>query len=300
MSEEIKICCFCKSGNLKLTYSDLYHPYKKDHGPFDFYKCIGCGSGLTLPLPEQEQIEQLYDSFSGGLIPAIKEIRDKNPLTTWYNQCIKRALQQVVTITETFSWLDVGAGNGDISFLLSEQFPLSSGTSVDFHDRPPLLDRVKNINWVKTDLNLDGGLGKIEKERKFDVIFLITVLEHIVRPDRLTGDLVNRLNPGGCLYITVPDYGSMAARFLKKRWPYFLPGEHLCIPSKKGMRIMLNEICKSNLSAVPTKIKVKSAVLPYSLGYYTDYFGFGRLPPALSNRTVYLPTGILEAAVARR
>lgn len=298
MDKGSNLCCFCGSNNLKLKYSRLYHPFKKDHGPFDFYKCTTCGSGLTFPLPTDQQIKDLYSSFSGGLIPSVKVIRDNNPLTTWYSQCIQHAIHSLsIDEATTFSWLDAGAGSGELSALLARKFPLSAGTAVDFHDKPASLQKAGNIGWVNTDINTESGWEKQGIAEKYDLIFLITVLEHVKYPNKLIYGLLKKLNPGGCLYLTVPDYGSAAAQFLQKRWPYFLPGEHLCIPTVKGMRMMLEEICSSLFSARVFTIKVNSAVLPYPLGYYLNYFGLSRVPAMLAGRTVRFPTGILEASV---
>lgn len=282
-------------------YSGLYHPFMKNHGPFSFFKCEDCGSGLTFPLPTREQIEQLYASFSGGLIPSIKKIRENNPLTTWYQQCIKRATARLpIGATTAFAWLDVGAGSGELSFLLSEQFPLSTGTSVDFHDEPPLLSNRERIRWVNADLDSEYSLNSNGVEEKYDAIFLITVLEHVRQPNLVVGSLLKKMKPGGCLYITVPDFGSWAASMMGKRWPYFLPGEHLYIPTIKGMKKMLKRLCEQHLSEGCTAIDVNATVLPYSLGYYLSYFGVKRFPSALAEIPLRLPTGILEAAVISR
>src|SRR6185312_12584100 len=142
MNSITKICCFCGSKNLKLLYFNIYHPYKKDHGPFNFYKCNICGSGLTFPAPSPNNLKELYESFSGGLIPSIKKIRDDNPLSIWYNQCIEHALKVYSsTISNDFSWLDVGAGNGDLALIMSSKYPSSQGTAIDFHTVPISLEK---------------------------------------------------------------------------------------------------------------------------------------------------------------
>lgn len=295
MDELMTICCFCNSKNLKILYSDAYHPYKKDHGPFNFYKCKNCGSGLTFPLPSPENLEALYKNFSGGLIPRIREIRDSNPLSRWYSQCIKHAFKGYLPPNNNFNWIDVGAGNGELSELMASKFISSQGTAMDFHVTPHLLEKLKNVRWTNIDLN------KIHLHEilKTDLIFLITVLEHVLYPDKLVNHLLKGLNPGGKLYITVPDFGSLASGVLKNKWPYYLPGEHLNIPSKKGMGLMLQNLCKNEFTHKKYSIMVKSTVLPYPLGYYLSYWGIER-KSIFSKAAVRLPTGILEASVSLR
>lgn len=300
MINEVKICCFCGSERTKLLYRDLYHPYKKEHGPFCFYKCLNCGSGLTLPQPDSKQLSDLYRSFSDGLIPSIRKIRKEHPLTVWYNQCIDRALKPLhesVEKNNNFSWLDVGAGNGELAFLLSQRFPYSDGLAIDFHDQPALIRDLERVKWQMSDLNSDHNPKSIAGTQRFDLVFLITVLEHVMYPQLLLRQLLDKIEAGGCLYLTVPDFGSFASTILKQKWPYFLPGEHLNIPTIKGMQLLLEELCKQKFSHSNYIVKVNSIILPYPIGYYLDYFRMQKFSRMFEKDVIKLPTGILEASV---
>src|ERR1700730_11005711 len=171
-----QICCFCNDTKLKLLYHELYHPVKRDHGPFDFYECMNCGSGLTIPEPSLQQLGELYKSFDNGLIPAIRTIRENNPLTAWVSQCINHALAYAKIkngIEDVFEWLDLGAGKGELAAMLSSRFPHAKGWAVDFHGEPQLCSSCKNVNWLSVDLNEANFAGKVEIG-KVDMIFSIT------------------------------------------------------------------------------------------------------------------------------
>lgn len=294
MENRTKICCFCGSINLKLKYRNLYHPFKDRYGPFNFFECLDCGSGLTLPPPSDEELQSLYNCFEGGMIPFIQDIRKKNPLVRWYEQCIGRAVSLLnISNPNDFLWWDVGAGNGEVSAMMSEKFPSSRGVAIDFHQRPDGLKPLNNIRWEEINLNNPEMLiGE-----KVDLVLLITVLEHVLFPDALIGRLIQKIKKGGVLYITVPDFGSIASKVLQKKWPYILPGEHLFIPSKKGMMLMLSRLCKREFPDNNFQIETKSIILPYPAGYYLNYFGWKKTPSIFSKMAIGLPTGLLEATV---
>jgi hypothetical protein len=52
------------------------------------------------------------------------------------------------------------------------------------------------------------------------------VLEHVPQPAEFLQTAVSLLNPGGHLFVNVPDLDSLQARLLGTRWPLLLP-EHL-------------------------------------------------------------------------
>lgn len=298
-------CCFCNNTSLSLLYSGHFHRVKKDHGPFDFYRCQKCHSGLTRPLPTRSQLQTLYGSFAGGMDETTRKNRDANPLTIWYRQCIERGLQQLpsaITTGSDFTWIDIGAGKGELAKLMSEQYPNSKGLAIDFHPRPELLGTAQNVDWLECDLNDPLFAGRIET-RQFDLALSITVLEHVRTPDLFIKNILPLLKDEGAFYLTVPDFSSFAARFLKSKWPYYLPGEHLNIPSKKGMEILLHNL-SHELGMIDKGFNVfcKRIILPYSLSYYLQYLRINILArlPGGKNIAIKLPTGILEAGIKPR
>ena len=295
-------CLFCGSTQLKLLFKEKFHPLAKWHGPFDLFQCGNCKSALTIPLPDATQLAKLYGSFTGGMMPQIRELRDEYPLHTWFNQCIDHALDAghlKAKKSDVFSWIDFGAGNGELSKSLMSRFPLSQGVAADFHDKPEML-AATGIKWLKADLNDPLG-ASVSLLTKADYIFLITVMEHLMRPDIFIGHALQLLKPGGCFYLTVPRIDCLAFTLLRQKWPYLIMGEHLNIPSIKGMEILLSNVCNGIFGEGHATIKVSPVVLPYPAGYYLQYFGMKRLAKKIpSDLVLKIPTGLLEASVVRR
>ncbi|MGI8950089.1 MAG: class I SAM-dependent methyltransferase [Chitinophagaceae bacterium] len=293
-------CCFCKSSDVSLLYKQKYHKVKRNHGPVNFYKCNTCFSGFTFPLPSPQQLKELYDSFEGGMDNFTRQIRNKNPLTKWFQNCISEALKYSHTsynTNDSFTWIDIGAGDGELVKLMSQKFPNAKGIAVDFHKRPENLKDCTNITWIQCDLNEPDYYKKISISN-FDIVFCITVLEHILKPYNFLDNLIKILGNGKILYLTTPDFGSVTAKLLSSRWPYLTFGEHLNIPSKKGMKILLQTLVKENNLEYKKQIFVAPTVLPYPLNYFLQYYRFNFLSKFFSNEITFnFPTGILKSGL---
>jgi 2-polyprenyl-3-methyl-5-hydroxy-6-metoxy-1,4-benzoquinol methylase len=69
----------------------------------------------------------------------------------------------------------------------------------------------------------DGVLGRgMFPEPSFDVITVWDVIEHVPEPHGLLSLAHDLLKPGGLLIVSYPDVGSVAARSLGSRWPFWL------------------------------------------------------------------------------
>jgi SAM-dependent methyltransferase len=73
----------------------------------------------------------------------------------------------------------------------------------------------------------------------FDVVIMSEVIEHLPTPD-LTLHAVHRLlRPGGALYLTTPNFGSLSRRILLDRWRAIdLPG-HLSYFDRRSLKASL-------------------------------------------------------------
>lgn len=292
-------CCFCGGDQLVLTHRELFHPMKKDHGPFVLYRCRSCGSGLTLPPPSADSLTRLYQSFRSGLPDLHREITRDDPQTALYRWCVRR-IDRLAGLRrdDRFTWMDVGAGGGEFSREMAEAFPNSSGIAVDLHSRPALLNALPRVRWLQCNLNESGFAERLGIQA--DAVMAISVWEHVLKPDQFVGSLIQLVRNPGWLYLLCPNYGSWARRLMGAYWPYFTPGEHLYMPTPEGARTCLKRQWIAAGHAAPqARISAKPVMLPYTLRYVLRRFGVnlaGRMiPPALH---VPLPAGALEAALS--
>lgn len=294
-----KVCVFCGSDSVFLQYPASYHPVVKSWGPFDIYRCRKCASLFTNPLPTASRLSGFYSGLEGGIQADVAAIRKTTPLTAWYRQCIRSAMKKwgQAETSQSFRWLDVAAGNGELSRLMLEMYPGASGVAVDLHQEPKGLEKSDRLRWIKSDLN-EWDTSLLADER-FDVIFGVSILEHILHPAMLVSKMLKLAAPGSVLYLAAPDTRSWAAGILRKKWPYFLPGEHLNMPSVQGMTAMLNQCLLEAGKSGSGKVTVNSIRLNYPVNYLLNYF---RIPfPGKffsDNFTVGTPSGALEGIVS--
>ncbi len=292
-------CCFCRSSHLILKYKDQFHPSNKEIGSYNIYECINCGSAVTYPVPDTEKLKRLYNSFSGGIQSSTAALRNESPLNELYSQLLQHAVSKMSRKIDTdsvFTWADIGAGSGILSVLIKQRFPNSIGVAIDFHKRPAMIEKIGGIDWICADLN-ENNLITALTGRSFDLVITLAVLEHVQDPSSFITKLLPLLKPHGLLFLACPDYSSMAKKVLGKKWPYFIPGEHINIPSVEGMGLMLDHALLNNKAKHSIKF-VKRIWVHYPLRYFFNYFGIkviGKLLPRTFS--LKLPAGALEAGV---
>jgi len=107
------------------------------------------------------------------------------------------------------------------------------------------------------------------------------------------------VRPGGALYLVCPDYGSFAARLLGRHWPFWIPGEHLHIPTRGGARLALQRALRAG--SATGAVFVRSVGIPYPPSYVLAYLGFPTLARAMRRAPAApLPVGALEAGFIRQ
>lgn len=107
--------------------------------------------------------------------------------------------------------LDVGCGAGDNARILARTGRIVDGVTLSSAERDEALQHCRNV--VIHDL--EGGLPA-ELAGPYDCVICSHVLEHICWPEKLLGDIRNRLVPGGLLIVALPN-----VLFYKNRWKIF-------------------------------------------------------------------------------
>ncbi|MGP8245795.1 MAG: class I SAM-dependent methyltransferase [Bryobacteraceae bacterium] len=93
-------------------------------------------------------------------------------------------------------------------------------------------------SYARNQYRLDVRDGVLEPglfaPRSFDVVTLWDVVEHLPNPHDTLALAASLLKPGGLLLVNYPDIGSLAARVLGQRWPFWL-GVHLLYYTRTTM-----------------------------------------------------------------
>ena len=78
-------------------------------------------------------------------------------------------------------------------------------------------------------------------KESYDVIILNHTLEHLEDPKKVVKKISKILNKGGILYIDLPNFGSLSAKLLGRRWQALLPDEHLWHFTEKSLSLLLKK-----------------------------------------------------------
>jgi 2-polyprenyl-3-methyl-5-hydroxy-6-metoxy-1,4-benzoquinol methylase len=145
----------------------------------------------------EENSSELYDKFYSDH-KVLDKYYDKDRLEFYKN--VAGNLQKEGVSLKNKTVLDMGTGVGYLLDEIVKIFDPISLTGADYSVEGINYSKVKfpNINFFVHDVN-----DPLPEE--YDVIFCTEVLEHILDPYTALENLVNGLNSGGILVLTVPD-----------------------------------------------------------------------------------------------
>lgn len=197
MEDEIK-CTLCH--NNKITY--IPNKIRNDEdGIYRMYRCEKCETHFLYPRPMDAELKDYYDGH----------FREEVHSSRYYD---KESLDRVFTRFSGEANLRVQRVEKELS---KEDRVLEIGCSVGYFLKAvsPYVGKVCGTEWdkkaqqyIRDCFGKDGievQINPEDYEGGFDKIFLFHVLEHIEEPIAFLKNLKKKLNPGGCIYIEVPN-----------------------------------------------------------------------------------------------
>ncbi len=162
-------------------------------------RCKDCGLVFDNPRPTQKLIWQHY-SQKGKYDHWIDS--DK-AFQKYWNSYLKKLLKYA----QKGELLDIGAGIGMFLSKAQDYFNVT-GTEVSDEGISVAKERY-GLEFIKGELeSLDFG------EKKFDIITMSQILEHVPYPGKTLDHLKSILKPGGILFISVPNESPVSFRLL--------------------------------------------------------------------------------------
>jgi len=212
----IRTCPICHSSesshwkarsiDRKLVPEDLHITDSQYGSTLGLWKCGDCGF-IFADGEEIDELTSLYEALSD---PGYQDTQDTRLLQMrWLLDESHKSRPEAKTL------LDIGAGTG----LLVREARSRDYDAIGIEPSRDLVDYAASANGIDLLQGIFPHPGV--DGRRFDIILLVDVIEHVADPRALLEEIRAALNPGGLLVVVTPDVSSIAARLLRKRWWHF-------------------------------------------------------------------------------
>ena len=197
-----------------------------------FFTCPACGVLFAYPQASDAQLEQAYRE---RYYPADGRA---NPV---YENTPRELVDQLVSCLRDHGFLplrdarvlDFGSGVGDFADAAARQ-----GAEVVAVEADPVARALAARRGVRVYRAL-ADLPRESVTRRYDLIALVDVLEHVRDPLALLTELRALLRPGGALYLSVPNHRAPQPRLLGARWDQANNPTHLFLFCPRSVRQLL-------------------------------------------------------------
>lgn len=261
------ICCnLCGSSGYKVVY-EASDPTSEDgldyvctnvhHGEFyRVVKCDQCGLLYCSPRPDFEFLEQKYNKVQDDNYKEEVEGRKKT---------FKRSLLNLSKYRSNGAILDVGCALG---VFLSE----AKKEGWDVYGVEPSQWCVKQCKEIFDLNNVVCGTSKdiLKFGRKFDVITMWDVLEHLDDPLGSLKNCSEVLKEDGVFAFSTVNVGSLYAKVLGRKWPWFMK-MHIYYFDKKSIKAYLS---KAGFDLIEMKVYKHIVSIDYLLYKLKNINGF--------------------------
>jgi len=219
-------CQLCDSNSLNVVpYSGKDNVLKIT----EIIVCETCGFGMAKPMPRQRQLDEFYRKGSyWNNSKYDKHLESHNRTQADYRASWVRTFLK----KERVHALDIGAGTGAMLEALGSKFSL---LAYDFIE--PDINLAAYIKSRDTEIAKD--LPSLEASRKkYDVIFLNHVVEHMVDPMEFLKSIKSKLTEEGIVYIEVPHNDYKKKDDVFPHTLFFTPDSLFRMVSKTGFNVL--------------------------------------------------------------
>jgi len=217
MYEKVEHCPICRGQEFKNFI--ICEDHTVSHESFAITKCINCHLLLTNPRPDTAKIGKYYQSEdyishankSNSLINIIYKIAR--------NFTLRGKLKLINNLKSQKSLLDYGCGTGYFLDYCKKNHWKVAGIEPD--------ENARNLATTLVGEKIFPELNIQEHSKKYDIISLWHVLEHIHHLNELLDNLKSVLKKDGYIIIAVPNADSLDAKIYKENWAAFDVPRHL-------------------------------------------------------------------------
>lgn len=219
---------------------------------FRIVQCSNCGLVFVDPQPEEEEISQFYNEHQKFYMSRYpKKIKSKL-------RDAKREINRIKKIIKhknEISLLDIGCSCGFLLKVAQDNDWDASGIDICEWE----------IEYARKEFGVNAEVrnfpGSDLPERKFDVITMFDLIEHLTEPLKGLRECFTLFRDEGILIIGSPDFGHPKAKKEGRNWGHLKPPEHLfyfSITTLKSLAEKAGFKYKGSFLKVPWKDGIKA------------------------------------------
>jgi 2-polyprenyl-3-methyl-5-hydroxy-6-metoxy-1,4-benzoquinol methylase len=225
-------CPACDGGEFAAYGSYRDEEYFCCDERFDYWQCRDCGTVCLHPLP-LTRLQQIYPANYYSFRPprgfspthAVKRLLDARTFRP-----LLRGLAG-----SSLAVLDVGGGAG---WLLDQVRQLDR--RIDFTQVVDLDPRAGELALARGHAYACERIETFTCERRFDLVLLLNLIEHVEAPDRVLDGIARLLTPQGVVLVKTPNLDAWDARlFRRSYWAGLHVPRHWTVFTAASFRRML-------------------------------------------------------------
>ena len=240
--ESIIVCPVCKANHFN-PYTQCID-YTTTNETFTIIQCTTCQLLITSPRPDANSIGSYYESDSYISHTNNSKNLSDNAYRIIRTFTLRWKLKIIRNQKPTGKILDYGCGTGD--FL--NQCKQSNWECYGVEPAEPARRKATQL----TTLDISDSLLKLNN-KKFDVITLWHVLEHVHNLNEKLSELKSHLAKDGILFIAVPNHECLDAKIYKTHWAAYDVPRHLWHFSQHNMKMLLALHGLNLIDTIPMK-----------------------------------------------
>jgi len=259
-----KKCPFCKSFNIitlfqnfhkkdeKIYFECTSHNFQEKKWKPILFKCTSC----TLVFSEYTNVNFQNNYKDVVDYEYLNQIKFKKQTFNLFLEKIKKYLNKTCTI------LEIGSFYGVLGKLLKPHVKEYTGLELSKH---ACAYSKKNF---KLNIKNQSFVSYAKNSKKFDIIILTDVIEHVDYPFRLLTLIEKKLKKNGKLILSTFNFDSLFSRITGNNYPWIIP-MHKYYFSTATLKNALN---KSNLDIINIQNDTRIISIEYLLNKFSVLF----------------------------
>ncbi len=213
-------CMVCQKSRLQFQEKGFYTRQGFDGLPYALYRCDQCEMLSIYPPPNNLTYT-----------PSRGENSEFVGHEEWSWNA--RILKHIKSYKESGDLLDIGCNEGVFIEYASKHGYQCQGIEFDQVAAEAAISKNRNV--------MHADFLKVDESKKYDVILMNHVLEHLPQLNGVASKLKALLKDDGVVIINIPHYFGLIPQLMKGKWSILAPHEHISMFSKKSVMKLFGE-----------------------------------------------------------